>query len=93
MIIFEPQLRGEEVQSGLPIIILAGETEKGTVLYVTGEGVMKVGPMSSVLIHWRYDMALGKWQDIDVNGKVVETVSEGQRYSDLADYTAGRGPA
>jgi hypothetical protein len=71
MIQFDTTLRGEEVQSSLPIIILAVDETKETAFYVDGDGNLKVAPLGTIKVNWRFSFEQGKWVDINHMGEVV----------------------
>jgi hypothetical protein len=78
---FDPVLFGEEVQSGLPCVIIAVDFQgvSTLLLYADSDGYLKVAPPEQLRSDWRWDHKLG-WYDASVQAeKAVSSEDDGAR--------------
>ena len=71
MILLDPPFLGEDVKSGLPVLILAVDIAGSSCVFLTNdmEGRLQLLKPDEVLSDFRYDMKAGKWYDASVGLK------------------------
>jgi len=68
MTLLDPPIVGEDVKSGLPVLMIAMDIAGSSCVVVTSdsEGLMRLQNIDEVRSDWRYDMASSKWYDASV---------------------------
>ena len=68
MTLLDPPLMGEDVSSGLPILMLAMDIVGSSCVFLTvdSEGLMALQDASKIKSDWRYDMRESRWYDASI---------------------------
>ena len=71
MTLLDPPIMGEDLKSGLPILMIAMDLGGSSCIFLTVdmEGLMKVQQAAELKSDWRYDLTKKKWYDASFTGE------------------------
>jgi len=71
MTLLDPPIMGEDLKSGLPILMIAMDLAGSSCVFLTVdmEGLMRIQAEKEIRSDWRYDISKRKWYDASFQGE------------------------